>query len=62
MANSANASAELEMRDAQTTARALGFEPLTSEVHRREDFVPAFDALRGRVDALYLPRSPTEGQ
>ena len=31
MANSANASAELEMRDAQTTARALGFEPLTSE-------------------------------
>jgi len=32
------------------------------KVHRREDFVPAFDALRGRVDALYLPRSPTEGQ
>src|SRR5215472_2605694 len=53
MANSANASAELEMRDAQTTARALGFEPLTSEVHRREDFVPRIRrAQRARGRAL----------
>jgi putative tryptophan/tyrosine transport system substrate-binding protein len=58
MANSSNASALLDMREAQTTARALGLEAVTSEVRRSEDIAPAFDALRGRVEALYVCNDP----
>jgi putative tryptophan/tyrosine transport system substrate-binding protein len=58
MANSSNASALLDMRETQTTARALGLEAVTSEVRRSEDIAPAFDALRGRVEALYVCNDP----
>jgi len=58
MVNSASASTALEMREAQAIAPALGFEALTSEVHRPEDIVPAFDALKGRVDTLYVCNDP----
>jgi ABC-type uncharacterized transport system substrate-binding protein len=58
MANSSNASALLDMREAQTTARALGLEAVTSEVRRSEDIAPAFDALRGRLEALYVCNDP----
>jgi putative ABC transport system substrate-binding protein len=58
MANSSNASALLDMREAQTTARALGLEAVTSEIRRSEDIAPAFDALRGRVEALYVCNDP----
>jgi putative ABC transport system substrate-binding protein len=58
MANSSNASALLDMREAQTTARALGLEAVTSEVRQSEEIAPAFDALRGRVEALYVCNDP----
>jgi putative ABC transport system substrate-binding protein len=58
MANSANSSAALEMREAETTARALGLETIRSEILRGEDITPAFDALKGRVDALYVCNDP----
>jgi ABC-type uncharacterized transport system substrate-binding protein len=58
MANSSNASAVLDMREAQTTARTLGLEAVTSEVRQSEDIAPAFDALRGRVEALYVCNDP----
>jgi putative ABC transport system substrate-binding protein len=58
MANSGNASAVLDMREAQTTARTLGLEAVTSEVRQSEDIAPAFDALRGRAEALYVCNDP----
>jgi putative ABC transport system substrate-binding protein len=46
------------MREAETTARALGLETIRSEILRGEDITPAFDALKGRVDALYVCNDP----
>jgi ABC-type uncharacterized transport system substrate-binding protein len=61
MANSSNASAVLDMREAQTAVRTLGLEAVTSEVRQPEDIAPAFDALRGRVEALYVCNDPLAG-
>jgi putative ABC transport system substrate-binding protein len=58
MANSANPSAALEMREAETTARALGLETIRSEILHGADIAPAFDALKGRVEALYVCNDP----
>ena len=54
MANVGNPASVLDMGEAQATARALGLEVTTSEIRRAEDIAPAFDALRGRADALYV--------
>jgi ABC-type uncharacterized transport system substrate-binding protein len=48
----------LEMREVQATAGTLGLEVATSEVRRAEDITPAFDALKGRADALYVVADP----
>jgi putative ABC transport system substrate-binding protein len=48
----------LEMREVQAAARTLGFEVATLEVRRAEDIVPAFEALDGRADALYVCADP----
>ena len=58
MANSGNPSAALEMREAEVVARTLGLEGVTSEIRRTEDIAPAFDALKGRVEALYVCNDP----
>jgi putative ABC transport system substrate-binding protein len=50
--------AVLEMGEAQAAARTLGLAVVTSEVQRAEDIAPAFDALKARVDALYVCSSP----
>jgi ABC-type uncharacterized transport system substrate-binding protein len=47
-----------EMREVQATARALGFEVATSEIRGADDIAPAFDALKGRGDALYVVADP----
>ena len=57
MANSGK-SAALEMREAEATARAVGLETIRSEILRAEDIAPAFDALKGRVEALYVCNDP----
>jgi putative tryptophan/tyrosine transport system substrate-binding protein len=48
----------LEMREVQVAARTLGFEVATLEVRRAEDILPAFEALNGRADALYVCADP----
>ena len=53
-----NASAVLDLRETEVAARALGLESVTSDVRLREDIAPAFDALKGRVDALYVCNDP----
>jgi ABC-type uncharacterized transport system substrate-binding protein len=54
MANIGNPLAVLEMREVQAAARTLGLEVPTSEIRRAEDIAPAFDALKGRADAVYV--------
>jgi hypothetical protein len=58
MANVDNPASVLEMGEAQATARTLGLEVTTSEIRRAEDIAPAFEALKDRVDALYLCPDP----
>ena len=54
LANVGNAAAVLEMGEAQAAARTLGLEVITLEVRRAEDIAPAFEALKGRAQALYV--------
>ena len=58
IANVGNPASVLDMGEAQATARALGLEVTTSEIRRAEDISSAFDALRGRADALYVCVDP----
>jgi len=56
--NGGNPSVLLDMREAQTATRLLGLEAVTSDIRRPEDIPPAFDALQGRVEAIYVCNDP----
>jgi putative tryptophan/tyrosine transport system substrate-binding protein len=58
LADASSPIGELEMREVQAAAGTLGLEVVTSEVRRAEDITPAFDALKGRADALYVVAGP----
>jgi len=58
MANVDAPSAVSEMADAEAVARALGLEVVTAKIRRAEDIVPAFAALKGRADALFIAADP----
>jgi putative tryptophan/tyrosine transport system substrate-binding protein len=58
MGNVGNPLSVLEFGEAQAAARALGLEITTAELRRAEDISPAFDALKGRADALYVCVDP----
>jgi len=58
LANVSSPNSVLEMAEAQAAARTLGLAEVTSEVRGAEDIAPAFDALKGRADALYVCGSP----
>ena len=58
MANRDTPAAVAEMREVQATARTLGLEVVTSEIRRPEDIGPAFEALKGRAEALYVCNDP----
>ena len=44
----------LEMSEVQAAARTFGLEVATLEIRRAEDIAPAFEALKDRVEALYV--------
>ena len=46
--------AMLDRREVEIAARAIGLDVVTSEIRRTQDIGPAFDALKGRIDALYV--------
>ena len=46
--------AVLEMAEAQTVAGRLGLQVVASAIRRVEDIAPAFEAIEGRADALYV--------
>jgi putative tryptophan/tyrosine transport system substrate-binding protein len=48
----------LELGEVQAAARTVGLEVITLEIRRGEDIVPAFEALNGRADALYVVIDP----
>jgi len=58
MVNGSNPTAVLEMREVQAIAHTVGLEAVTSEIRRPEDIVPAFDAFKDRVEALYVCNDP----
>jgi len=58
LANVGNPASVLDMDEAQATARTLGLDVTTSEIRQAEDISPAFDALKGRADALYICVDP----
>jgi putative tryptophan/tyrosine transport system substrate-binding protein len=61
MGNVGGPAVVLDMREVQAAARTLGLEVITSEIRRGEDIVPAFEALNGRADALYVCIDPLVG-
>jgi putative tryptophan/tyrosine transport system substrate-binding protein len=58
LGNPDNPSDALEMHQVKATARALTLEVITPDVKRPEDIVPAFEALKGRAEALYVIANP----
>jgi ABC-type uncharacterized transport system substrate-binding protein len=58
LANVGGPAVVLDMREVQAAARTLGLEVITLEILRGEDIVPAFEALNGRADALYVCIDP----
>ena len=54
MANAGNPGNLLEMGEARTAAEKLGLEIVTREIRRAEEIAPAFEALKGAAEALYI--------
>src|SRR5262245_21476815 len=54
MGNVGNPQSLLEMGEARAGARTLGLGVSTFEIRRAADIAPAFEALRGRAEALYV--------
>jgi putative ABC transport system substrate-binding protein len=61
MANVGNPVAVFDMHEVEATARTLGLEVTTPEIRRGEDIAPAFEALKGRAEALYVVFDPLVG-
>jgi putative ABC transport system substrate-binding protein len=50
--------AVLETGEAQAAARTIGVEVATFEIRRADDIAPAFEAFKGRTEALYIASDP----
>jgi putative ABC transport system substrate-binding protein len=46
--------AAVEIADAQMAASKLGLEVVRFEIRQAQEIAPAFEAMQGRVDALYV--------
>jgi putative tryptophan/tyrosine transport system substrate-binding protein len=56
--NAGSPGAVLEMREVQAAARTLGLDAATFEFRRVDEIAPAFEALRGSAEALYVVPDP----
>src|SRR5262249_9842751 len=54
LGNVGNPLSVLELGEVRAAARALGLEGHTLEIRRGQDIAPAFEALKGQADALYV--------
>jgi putative tryptophan/tyrosine transport system substrate-binding protein len=58
MGNAGAPGAVLEMAEVEAAVRTLGLGVLTLEIRRADDIGPAFEALKGQVEALYVCGDP----
>src|SRR6516165_7393562 len=58
LANVSSAYTTLELSQVWPTARLLSLEATVFEIRLTEDIAPAFEALKGRVDAVYVTPDP----
>ena len=58
MGNFDNPSVMLGLGEVQAATRTLGLEITTPEIRRAEDIAPAFEALKGHAEALYVAPDP----
>jgi putative ABC transport system substrate-binding protein len=58
MANTTGSGVLLDVRQVQAGARSLGLDVDILEVRRVEEIAPAFDKIKGRVDAAYVVGDP----
>jgi putative ABC transport system substrate-binding protein len=58
MGNLGNPALILELGEVQAATRTLGLEITTPEIRRAEDIAPAFEALKGNAEALYVAPDP----
>ena len=58
LVNVGNRGSVLELGEVQTAARMLGLELASFELQRAEDISPAFEVMKGRIDALYVTSEP----
>jgi putative tryptophan/tyrosine transport system substrate-binding protein len=58
LANASSPATALEVAEVQAMARTFGLEVAAPEVRQTEDIAPAFEALKGRVEALYVVNDP----
>jgi len=58
LADTENPFVKLDVSQLQQAGAGLGVEVATFEMRRGEDIDPAFEALKGRAQALYVPATP----
>ena len=58
LADTDNPFVKLDVSQLQQAGARLGIEVVTFEMRRGEDIDPAFEALKGRAQALYIPATP----
>jgi putative ABC transport system substrate-binding protein len=58
MANVGYSATALEVGEVQTAARTFGLDATISEIRRADDIASAFEAFKGRAEALYVASDP----
>jgi putative ABC transport system substrate-binding protein len=58
LANVSSPGSALEMTEAEAAARMLRLDVTKLEIRGADDIAPAFEAIKGRADALYVAPSP----
>jgi putative ABC transport system substrate-binding protein len=58
LGNGGNPSNVLELSEVKAAAQMIALDATIFEIRRAEDIAPAFDAFKGRVDALYVCSDP----
>jgi putative ABC transport system substrate-binding protein len=58
LGNVGNPLVVLEMGEVQAAPLTLGLDVITSEIRKAEDIEPAFDAFKGRADAVFVVLDP----
>ena len=58
LANVGNYTGALEMGEAESAARTVGLDVVRLEIRRAQDIAPAFEAFKGRAEALYVTTDP----